>query len=279
MRAGGGASALGACVMSPAKKRRASGEAHRMIEVYACLTGIAERPAGALLPQLPAETPVRVAFFFWVVKTADGGVALIDTGLSEAVAARRGFAAECWSPQAVLGEVGIAPGDVRTILVSHLHFDHFADPQLYPNASFVVQSADLDFFRRENRPQSEIRAADAQSLAELDAIAAGGRLAEIAGDVRVAAGLRAVLVGGHTPGSQVFVVDRGSEPLVFACDAAHYYANLADRVPANYGDRGEGLAAFETIERLSAGGRWFPGHDPQVVERLEPVTQNVLRVR
>jgi hypothetical protein len=86
-------------------------------------------------------------------------------------------------------------------------------------------------------------------------------------------------IGGHTPGLQITLLERANGPIVFACDASHFYENLETKTTTaliyNYHEYQRG---FTLIEELAAGGRWFPGHDPRMLEGLEPVSERVYRV-
>jgi glyoxylase-like metal-dependent hydrolase (beta-lactamase superfamily II) len=50
------------------------------------------------------------------------------------------------SPQAVLAEVGLKPGDIDTVLVSHAHFDHFGNVEDFPKATFYIQEREIAKF-------------------------------------------------------------------------------------------------------------------------------------
>jgi glyoxylase-like metal-dependent hydrolase (beta-lactamase superfamily II) len=41
-------------------------------------------------------------------------------------------------------EVGLAPGDVSKVILSHAHFDHAGNCDLFAKSTFVVQGAELD---------------------------------------------------------------------------------------------------------------------------------------
>ena len=48
-------------------------------------------------------------------------------------------------PRRVLAEHGIDPADVRTVIFTHLHWDHCSNTDLFPNATFYVQAEELRF--------------------------------------------------------------------------------------------------------------------------------------
>lgn len=54
------------------------------------------------------------------------------------------FGVSGWqSPATVLGEIGVRPEDIDTVLVTHAHFDHFGNVAAFPNATFYVQEREL----------------------------------------------------------------------------------------------------------------------------------------
>jgi glyoxylase-like metal-dependent hydrolase (beta-lactamase superfamily II) len=84
-------------------------------------------------------------------------------------------------------------------------------------------------------------------------------------------GISTHLVGGHTPGQQVLVVETSDGPVVVAGDALHYCEELErDRPFAIVVDVDEMRARYETLAQLAArpGARLVAGHDPKVLERF-----------
>lgn len=163
--------------------------------------------------------------------------------------------------------VGVDPGDVVAVAVSHLHYDHAGGLHRFEGGVPVhCQRAELDTARRDlgrGREQPGTRAID---YAALDV---RWHLAD--GDVEVAPGITGVLTAGHTTGHQSFVVDlpegRG---FVFAFDAADLRRNLDEEVAPGglYSTAPQAAAqAVESIRRLKAvaaerGYPVVPGHDP-----------------
>ena len=70
--------------------------------------------------------------YAWVVRTAHGAV-LVDAGLDA-------------SGTAILAELarqGVATGEVRAILITHGHPDHYAAAMLFPQAAVHAGAADI----------------------------------------------------------------------------------------------------------------------------------------
>jgi glyoxylase-like metal-dependent hydrolase (beta-lactamase superfamily II) len=133
--------------------------------------------------------------------TGDRGATLVDTGIGPA----GGLAAE-WLGTAgrlpeLLASAGVAPDDVTTVVLTHVHLDHAgwnteADRPRFGNASYVVQSAEVEHVRDTDTYQRLLRPVE-------DA----GQLRTVDGEVALAPGLRLLPTPGHTPGHQSVLTD------------------------------------------------------------------------
>src|SRR5579872_4966533 len=90
------------------------------------------------------QDDVELIYPFWILRN-DKATTLIDTGFSREMAEKKGVH-DYASPTDVLPKLGIDAKDIRTIVISHLHYDHFSMPERYPNATFYVQGDDIDYF-------------------------------------------------------------------------------------------------------------------------------------
>jgi glyoxylase-like metal-dependent hydrolase (beta-lactamase superfamily II) len=87
----------------------------------------------------------------------------------------------------------LAPQDIGTLVLSHLHFDHATNIDLFPEARIIVSQAELDYAQRPD-PRDLYVATDIVSrLARRDVTA-------VSDDGDVLAGLRHIATPGHTPG-------------------------------------------------------------------------------
>lgn len=97
-----------------------------------------------------------------------------------------------------LGTVGLETRDVRIIIVTHLHFDHIALADRYPNAEFVVQRKELEFAENPH----VFNAVDYNRK-----FFAGLNFRVVEGDVEILPGIAALLTPGHSPGGQSVAVE------------------------------------------------------------------------
>lgn len=125
-----------------------------------------------------------------------------------------------------LAALGVAPGDVEVVVLSHLHFDHAGGvltawspdrpPALvFPDASYVVSRAAWD---RALRPTPRDRASFISELPGL--LRATGRLELVDGETSttLGAGYRFHHSDGHTPGLLITEIDTPDGPVVYTSD-------------------------------------------------------------
>ncbi len=150
-----------------------------------------------------------------------GGVALIDAAMGPAWGAPFGAA------RAAMAAAGVAPADVETVLMTHLHLDHAlglldGDAPWLPRAQILVPAADLAFFSDAaagaGLPEERREAFD---LTSRILTAYAGRVRGIGpGAVAEMKGVELMALPGHTPGHSGYVV-RGAETLLIWADTVH----------------------------------------------------------
>ena len=246
------------------------------MDIYAGILGRSKRPYYYMFNLADRKDEIELIYPFWILRNEKTTI-LIDTGFSPQMAEKKGVF-DYASPTDLLPKLGVDPKDIRSIIISHLHYDHFSMPERYPNAAFYVQSDDIDYFTGRGRSHPAFGSADPAAIDQIASLRAAGRINAVTGDW-VLDGVKVMHVGGHTPGHQISVVEAGGKPLVLACDASHFYANLETRTPTSViHDYDNYQRGFTTIQMLAQSGRWFPGHDPKMLEHLEKVEDRIYRV-
>jgi glyoxylase-like metal-dependent hydrolase (beta-lactamase superfamily II) len=158
---------------------------------------------------------------------------------------------EGWLPEH-LHALGMEPGDITHVILSHLHFDHCGGlirksksgnvAAAFPKAKLIVQKGELDT-ARESRNE-RLRAAY-RHMQEILAPTESS-IEAITGDTEVIAGVTASVTGGHTYDHQVAIVR----------DGGNAFVHLADIVPTRAHMRGPwnqayDLDALRTMEQKS----------------------------
>jgi len=243
-------------------------------EVFCLIVGRSKRHHCFMFHLSPRHDDVDLIYPLWVVRRGQH-VALVDTGFAADVAAQRGIVAYR-DPDALLAELGIDPRAVDTVVVSHLHYDHFGLPERFTRATFAIQRADVAYFTQTGVRHPATALADPPSVAAVSKLIRDRRVTLLDGDA-VVDGLELLHVGGHTPGMQLTRVPTAGAPLLLACDASHFYANCETSTPTAIIHSYDGYqSGFARIR--AHGSRWFPGHDPAMLDRLEPIATDVYRV-
>jgi glyoxylase-like metal-dependent hydrolase (beta-lactamase superfamily II) len=239
-------------------------------EIYAMK--YAERQADLstfMLGTEPGRETITIDYFVWLLQGGAEPI-VVDTGFTPQIAEarRRTYVA---SPADQLRKLGVDPADVKKVLISHLHWDHFGGFRFFPNATFYLQTKEYQYW---TGPVMRFRAArgsvEADDMAELVRLNMQGRVHFVDGVEEVTRGVSLHYVGGHTAGIQVARVNTRKGQVVVASDASHLFRNVEQNTPANLiTNLPEMFSAFDAIRELSSGpDLWLPGHDPAVLQRF-----------
>jgi glyoxylase-like metal-dependent hydrolase (beta-lactamase superfamily II) len=228
------------------------------------------------------DEPMPISYFVWLIVGPLGPI-LVDTGFTAETASRFGRD-YIMSPPDLVRAAGVDPDDLKTVVLTHLHYDHAGGTAAFPAARFVVQEQELSYWTgpHAGRIAAGLGMTHLVLPADLDRIAdanAAGRVEWVEGAAVLAPGISVHRVGGHTPGMQVVRVETALGAVVLASDAAHFYENLERNRPFAILESVSGsLAAFDEARRLAAEPALvIPGHDPAVLERFPTPQITILR--
>jgi glyoxylase-like metal-dependent hydrolase (beta-lactamase superfamily II) len=167
----------------------------------------------------------------WLIEGSDR-VILVDTGVGDVdevdrLHSRHGSIRwivernEGQDLVAGLARHGVRPEDVEIVVLSHLHFDHVGNNELFTRARFIVQRDELTLalappkFSMFYYPEYRYK-----MTAILD------RVEAIDGDVDIAADVRLLRIGGHTPGCQATLVKTTAGVVCLTSDTMYNYRNI-----------------------------------------------------
>lgn len=228
----------------------------------------------------PRHIVLAVPICAYLLETARGPV-LVDTGLNpsrlqDPAAAHATFCNDAFPlPPVVLEEhrllpqlasLGVAPEDVRTILLTHAHTDHVGHLTAFPNAEILVQRREHAAAFAGKPPYLKCRD---------DIVAPGLKWHLLDGDFALMDGLDLISTPGHTVGHQSVVVRLPSGATkILVGDAGDLMENFTSEIIGGAADE---TAMLESIRRLNAlaaetGGELVVLHDPDQVQaaRLAP---------
>jgi glyoxylase-like metal-dependent hydrolase (beta-lactamase superfamily II) len=215
------------------------------------------------------DVPMPLDYFVWAV-VGQTRTFIVDTGFDQAGADKRGR--QITRPiQQGLAAIGVDPDSVQDVIITHMHYDHAGNRDLFPQAHYHVQDKEMSFCTGRcmcHRPLGVHFEAD--DVASMVHKVFNGKVAFHDGDSDIAPGLSVHHVGGHTAGLQVVRVNTDKGWMVLASDASHFYANIEQKrpFPAVY-NVADMLEAYSRIYSLADAPQLvIPGHDPQVLQRF-----------
>jgi glyoxylase-like metal-dependent hydrolase (beta-lactamase superfamily II) len=245
------------------------GNAPEPFEVYAVrYATVARRAAENFIGGDPHEAATRMDYFVWLARQT-GRTIVIDTGFNEA-AARRRKREFLRSPVEGLRLLGVDSAAVEDVVITHLHYDHVGNFDLFPAARFHLQDREMAYATgRYMATEFFASAYEPDEVVAMVRNVFAGRVRFHDGDAQLAPGLTLHHVGGHTRGLQVVRIWTRRGWLVLASDATHYLANMRERRP--FPIVAEVTAMVDGWQRLhelaSSADHIIPGHDPQVMQR------------
>jgi len=238
-------------------------------EVYAIRYARHDRRASEnFLGGDPHDGPMPIDYFVWAV-VGGGKTFIIDTGFGSEQAEKRKREL-IRSPADGLRSLGIDPARVEDVIITHMHYDHAGNLDLFPNATFHIQDREMAYCTGRCMCHAELRGAfEPGDVGGMVRRIFAGRVRFHDGAAELAPGLSVHYIGGHTMGLQSLRVMTRRGWVVLASDAAHLYAHLeqgrAFPIVYNVADMLEG---HRTLKRLASSPRHIiPGHDPLVMKR------------
>lgn len=176
--------------------------------------------ADAVLKAGRRTSPPRISINCFLLRTR-GRTAIVDTGSGDSMGPTLGKLPD------VMRLAGVAPEDVDTVLLTHMHPDHSngltgkAGERLFPNARVVVGEADVKHWHDD---AAMSRANERQRLryfqwAREQIAPYRDRLDPAVGEVFP--GVRALPLPGHTPGHCGYLIDGGDRSMLIWGDICH----------------------------------------------------------
>ena len=205
---------------------------------------------------------------------SEAGNILVETGLGDAIPDRWKEIYGLRRSSQLLEELdrhGLTPGQIDTVIPTHLHFDHSGGGvrrdgetfrAVFPRARHVIQKKERDVAL-----DPDIRSRVSYRKEMLAPLMEGDRLQLADGDEEIAPGVRVHLTGGHSAGHQVVTVASPEGTAFYTGDlipTRHHlrtaYVPSVDVYPM------ETMRQKDRFIKQALKERWlvFFGHDPEI---------------
>jgi len=150
-----------------------------------------------------------------------------------------------------LATLGLKPGDVGRVAISHTHGDHIGNMALFPDATVLMQRAEYNWIHSPDGPNDNVN--QLMALAR-KLLGTPKRLQLIDGDADVFGDGSVTLLAtpGHTPGHQSLLVHlRKSGFILLSGDVAHSEENFTRGiVPTLNTNKADSLASMQRVRDL-----------------------------
>lgn len=218
----------------------------------------------------PHNAPMPLDYFVWVIRNETRTI-VVDTGFARSSGLRR--ARTLVTPVAEgLSAAGVDPAAVHDVIITHMHYDHAGNNQLFQNARFHLQESEMAFATgpcmchpHGNHPY------DIDDVVGLVRDVYAGKVVFCKGEKELFPGITLHHIGGHARGLQCVRVNTQRGPIVLASDVSHHYAHMQQgRVFPTCDSVSDALRGYDRLFELGGdASRIIPGHDPKVM-RLYP---------
>lgn len=238
--------------------------------IYALDGGIAEvADASIYSPGIDVGKPVSLSCNAYLIRRA-GQWILWDTGTGDELAkvpggeiiahGIRGVVTRTLLSQ--LTEIGVDPGDISVLILSHAHFDHVGNTRLFPKAKWIVQRKEYEAMFGPDFDEYGFSPELYKTLRDNPT-----EIVEGDHDVFGDGSIRIISTPGHTPGhSSLAVRLPRSGTIILSGDVAHFERNFVHRrVPVFNFDAGQTKASMDKIDRIirSEGAQLWINHDTE----------------
>ena len=156
-----------------------------------------------------------------------------------------------------LAQLNVAPEEVDTIFLSHMHYDHLNNVAYYPNAQIIVGRREWEYATQEKDEWTPLESVlYLQNCRQVRLVEDGEEILP---------GIRAIWTPGHTPGHMSLAVDTPEGVLVLAGDAVKNRSELELEYSDQYVDQQASAASIKKIKSMAF--KVLPGHDGYLLVR------------
>ncbi|MFC1815660.1 N-acyl homoserine lactonase family protein [Thermodesulfobacteriota bacterium] len=184
---------------------------------------------------------VWIPIYSWYIEGADKNI-IVDTAVSATnwIKSRPGRQAkDIINLREGLSKFGLTPSDIDTVVLTHLHTDHFLNIDQCKNAKAIVQEEELRFAYNPGTPFAQSYRKELYEGINFETVKA---------NATIFPGIEVILTPGHTPGTQSVLVNTELGKVVISgfCCLYEHFAEKSDILPACM----DAIAAYESIVKV-----------------------------
>ena len=148
---------------------------------------------------------------------------------------------------------GLAPEEIDLVVLTHMHWDHCSNADLFPNARVLVHPKEIDYANNPRRGDHNIASYYADMLSRL-------RVEPVSDGDRIAEGVSVMDTPGHTKGHISVSISVDGKDVLVSGDAMPDGGTVRRGLPYNvFWDVND---AAESVEKMVASADvFYPGHD------------------
>ena len=182
-------------------------------------------------------------FFFWCILDEKEGPILVDQSFTQRCLDEMKIPYQVKEgPLELLDRINVRPEDVRHVILSHLHWDHYAGDEFYPNARYHVHQKELEYVTGPlMRFTTYAQHYNFKAIEHLLHLHFSGRV-HLVQDEReeICEGITCLRTGGHTPGLMSVAVETEGGTKIICSDVVPRYRNISEMTPygIHYGHHG-----------------------------------------
>lgn len=155
---------------------------------------------------------------------------------------------------AALAERGLAPADIHVAAMTHAHWDHAQNYDVFPRAEVLIHEWERKYARN---PHPNDWATPLWTTAMLDAIP---NLREVRDGYEIERGVRVIHTPGHSAGTMALIVDTDEGPVAVTGDGVASARAAVTKINANtFWSEDDSRRSIERV--LREAEIIYPGHD------------------
>ena len=263
---------------------RAQTTANTTYEVYALSYGVfPDYSISNLVAGADKNRKIDLQMMIWLIKGPGGKNILVDAGCYHDKFVKGLGIKSFIKPSETLAKLGMSPGDITDLIISHMHWDHSDGMDLFPNAKIWIQKDEYAYYTGAAwQPGGKSGGIDPDDVLTLVKLNTEHRVNLVDGDGQeIIDGIKVYTGGRHTFASQYVGVRATSGTVVIASDNMYLYENLQKHVPiAQTFDAASNLKAQDRMKQIASRPDLIvPGHDPEVFIKFPKPGNGVARIQ